>query len=114
MSGTVTDGGSGKTLKSAVVNLTATGTVVSLVAGKRIKVFAAKVICSAALTVNFRSGGATALEGPQAIALNGGFTESVDPPNFLFGTTAGESLDLVISGTGTAAGRVSYWDDDAN
>lgn len=112
-SGSITDGGSGKTLKSAVLSLTATGTVVSAVASKRIKVFAVKAICSAALSINFRDGGTTALEGVQSIAINGGYTESVNPPNFLFATTVGNSLDLVITGIGTVAGRVSYWDDDA-
>lgn len=110
---TATDGGSGKTLKSAVVSLTATGTVIALVAGKRIKVYAIKLVCSAALVVNWRSGASTALEGAQSIAINGGYVENVNPPSFLFGTVAGESLDLVITGVGTAAGRVSYWTDDA-
>ena len=110
--GSVTDNGSGKTLKSAVISLAVTGTVVSAVASKRIKVFAIKLICSAALSVNWRDGATTALEGVQSIAINGGYTESVNPPNFLFGTTAGNSLDLVITGVGTAAGRLSYWDDD--
>ena len=110
--GTVLDGGSGKTIKSAVISLTATGTVVDAVASKRIKVFAIKLICSAALAVNWRDGATTALEGIQSIAINGGYTESVNPPNFLFGTTAGNSLDLVITGVGTAAGRISYWDSD--
>ena len=111
--GTVIDGGSAKTIKSAVVSLAVTGTVIPAVASKRIKVFAIKLICSAALSVNWRDGAATALEGVQSIAINGGYTESVNPPNFLFATTAGNSLDLVISGVGTAAGRVSYFDDDA-
>ena len=114
VSGTVTDGGAGKTLKSASFSLTATGTVVGAVGGKRLKVYAVKLVVSAAISVNFRDGGATALEGAQSLAANGGFVESLNPPAFLFGTTAGNSLDLVISGTGTAAGRVSYWDDDAN
>ena len=112
VSGTVTDGGAGKTLKSASFSLTATGTVVSAVGGKRLKVYAIKLVVSAAISVNFRDGGATALEGAQSLAANGGFVESLNPPAFLFGTTAVNSLDLVISGTGTAAGRVSYWDDD--
>ena len=115
ISGTVTstDGGAGKTLKSAVVSLSSTGTVVSLVSSKRIKVYAVKLVVSAALVINFRSGGSTALEGTQSLGINGGYTEAVNPPSFLFGTTAGESLDLVITGVGTVAGRVSYWDDDS-
>ena len=78
----------------------------------RIKVFAAKVVVSAAITVKWRSGAATDLEGAMSFAANGGSCEVVPPPAFLFGTAAGESLDLVLSG-GNAAGRVSYWDDDA-
>ena len=112
--GTVTDGGSGKTLKTAAVSLTATGTALAAVPTKRLKVYAVKLVVSAALSVHWRDGAATALEGAQALAANGGYTEAVDPPAFLFATTAGQSLDLVISGTGTAAGRLSYWDDDGS
>ena len=111
--GAVTDGGSGKTLKSAVLSLAATGTVVAAVASKRIKVYAVKAVVGAALSINFRDGGTTALEGAQVLAINGGYVESVDPPNFLFATTSGNSLDMVVTGVGTVAGRVSYWDDDA-
>lgn len=106
--------GAGKTLRSASFSISATGTVVSAVPGKRLKVYAAKVIVDAALGVLFRDGGATALEGSQALAANGGFIEQVTPPEFLFATSPGNSLDLQITGVGTAAGRVSYWDDDAS
>ena len=112
VSGTVTDGGAGKTLKTGSFSLSATGTVLSLVASKRLKVYAVKLNASAAISVNFRDGGSTDLEGAQALAATGVYTESVNPPAFLFATTAGNSLDLVITGVGTAAGRVSYWDDD--
>ena len=111
--GAVTNSGSGKTLKSAAFSLSASGTVVPLVSSKRIKVFATKCVVSAALSVNFRDGPSTGLEGAMPIALNGGFVETVEPPNFLFATTAGQALELAITGVGTAAGRVSYWDDDA-
>lgn len=107
------DSGSGKTLKSAAFNLAATGTVVAAVAGKRIKVYSAKLVTrNNDLDANFRSGAATALEGPQFFLKGGGYVETVNPPAFLFATTAGERLDLVLSGDG-ASGRVSYWDDDA-
>lgn len=104
----------GKTLKTAKFTLTATGTVVSAVASKRIKVFAIKLVVSAAISVKWRSGASTDLEELQSLAANGGYTEAVNPPAFLLASVAGESLDLVISGTGTAAGRVTYWDDDAS
>jgi hypothetical protein len=102
-----------RTKKSQKFSLSGTGTVVSAVSTKRIKVYAVKLLTSAALTVKFRDGGSTDLEDAQSLAANGGFTESVAPPDFLFATSAGNSLDLVIAGAGTVAGRVSYWDDDA-
>lgn len=108
----VVDGGANKTLKTASFSLTATGTVVAAVAGKRIRVYAIKLVVSAAISVNWRDGGVTNLEGAQALAANGGYVEGVNPPTFILQTTAGNSLDLVISGAGTAAGRVNYWDDD--
>ena len=110
--GTVVSGGSGKTLKSKDFSLTATGTVIAAVATKRLKVYAIKLVPSAACTVAFRDGGATALEGAQSLAANGGYVESVPPPAWLLATSAGNALDLVITGTATVAGRVSYWDDD--
>lgn len=112
--GTVTDGGSGKTLKTAVVNISATGTLISAVTSKRIKVYSYKLVTDAALTLNFRSGASTALEGPCAFAANGGITENVEPPDYLFATAAGERLDLVISGSGNVGGIIRYWDDDAS
>lgn len=108
-----TDSGSGLTLKVASISLSATGTVVPAVASKRIKVYAAKLVCGAALSVNWRDGGSLALEGVQAYAINGGSVETVNPPAFLFQTTAGNSLDMVITGVGSVGGRVSYWDSDA-
>mgnify|MGYP001584261292 CR=1 FL=1 len=104
----------GKTLKTAKFSLTATGTVVSAVGGKRIKAYAYKIVVSAAISVKWRDGAITDLEDLQSLALSGGEAESIMPPAFLFGTTAGNSLDLVISGVGTAAGRVSYFDDDGS
>jgi hypothetical protein len=102
-----------KTLKTAAFSLSATGSVVSAVTSKRIKVFAIKLSASAAISVKWRDGASTDLEGFQPLAANGGYVETVQPNAFLLATSAGNSLDLVISGTGTASGRVSYWDDDA-
>ena len=103
----------GITVKSVAVDISATGTVIAAVVGKKIKVFAVKLILSATLSINFRNGAATLLEGPMPMTANSGYVESVTPPMFLFCTSVGASLDLVILGTGTVAGRISYWDDDA-
>jgi len=109
---TWTDGGSGKTLRTIAYNLAATGNVVPAVVGRRIKIFGVKLFASANLTVNWRDGAALAIEGAQTVPANGGYVETVNPPSFVFVTTAGNGLDLVIVGAGNAAGRVSYWDDD--
>ena len=45
-------------------------------------------------------------------AVNGGYTRENDPPRYIYGTTAGNSLDLVVS-SGAFAGSVSYWATDA-
>lgn len=111
--GTFTDGGSGKTLKTAAISLAGTGHVVAAVVSKKIKVYAVKLIVDAAISVNFRSGDSTALEGVMPLTANSGYVESVNPPAFLFATAAGEALDLIMDGAGNARGRVSYWDDDA-
>ena len=97
-------------LKTKDFSLTATGTIVAGVAGSRLCIYAAKLVCNAALTVNFRDGGSDNLEGGQSYPANGGFCEFVNPPAWLFTTGSGNGLDLVISGAGTAAGRVSYWE----
>lgn len=100
----------GKTLAFATVNLTATGTVVSLTGGQSIYVYALRLVSqSTGMAVNWRSGGSTALDAAETYDAHEGYVESVTPPGYLFKTASGESLDLVISGTGTVRGRVSYW-----
>lgn len=106
--------GSGKTLLSVAISLSATGTLVSAVALNRIKVFAVLLSVDAAISVYFRSGAATALEGSQAYEAKGGYAQAVTPPSFLFATAEGERLDLVLSGVGNARGRLSYWIDDTD
>jgi hypothetical protein len=98
--------------KSAPIDLSVTGTIVAAVPGKRIKVYAVKLVVTAGISVSFRDGGSTAIEGAQPYAANGGYVENVNPPAFLFGSTADNSLDMAIVGTGIAKGRVSYWDSD--
>lgn len=114
--GTVVDGGSGKTLKRAVVALTADGDVVALVATKRIKVYAFEIQVSAdGITVHFRSNNASGAQLGIPWLFNtreGAMGSAVNPPAFIFATVAGEALFAIINGTGTANIAVSYWDDD--
>ena len=94
---------------SAAFSVTGSGTIVAAVEGKRIKVFALAYISGGVASFNFRDGASTPIEGAFAHAANSGRVEVVRPPAFLFGTTAGNSLDVDYSGAGTVAGRISYW-----
>lgn len=98
--------------KTMPFSLNSTGTVISAVANKVLKIYAIKLIVSAAISVNFRDGASTDLEGAMPLAANGGYVENVTPPHYILITSAGNGLDLVITGAGTASGRISYWDDD--
>lgn len=116
ISGTVQiAGGTTKTLKRAVVALTATGDVIAAVSTKRLKIYQyALQSRTNNMTSQFRDGAAGALLG-----LRWGFNQregassgAVDPATWLFQTTAGNALQAVITGSGTVDIEVSYWDDD--
>ncbi len=113
----VTDNGAGKTLKRAVVALTATGDVVAAVASKRITVYTfAMQSRNDGMTVQFRDGSAGSMLGLRW-GLNtreGVVGSAVNPPAFLFATTAGNALRAEVSGSGTVDIEVSYWDDDGS
>lgn len=113
----VVDAGAAKTLKRAVVSLTATGTVIAAVSGRRLKVYQyALQSRNDSMTVRFRDGSAGGNLGLEwsLNAREGVSSGPVNPPAFLFGTTAGNALDAVVSGTGTVWVEVSYWDDDTS
>ena len=111
--GAVVNAGAGKTLKTAVIDRATTGTIISAVGGRRIKVYSLRFLVTADLTVALRSGSSTLLEGAQDFAARTGVAESVDPPAILYQTALGESLDVVITGTGSVRGVLRYWDDDS-
>ena len=108
--GALVESVSGKTLKSAPISLTSSGIVVAAVTGKKICVYAVKLVASAACTVKFSRNGSIDIEGAQSLAANGGYTESVQPPDYLFETADDESLDLIITGSTNIGGRVSYFE----
>ena len=114
--GTVTDGGSGKTLKRAVVALTVTGDAVAAVASKKLKIYTYELQSrNDSMTVQFRDGAGSSMSirwalNTRELAISG----TTNPPTFLFATSAGNALQAVITGTGTVDIAVSYWDDDAS
>jgi len=96
-------------LLSAPVSISSTGVVITGVPGKKIRVYATKIVCSADLSINFKDGASTDISGAMPLLANSGYIENIVPPAFLFETSAGNDLILAISGSGTASGRVSYW-----
>lgn len=105
----------GKTLLTASFEITATGELIAAVTSKRIKVHAMLLGVSAAMSfkLNDNTGTPIVFCGNVPYAANGGFALAVNPPNFLFATPAGKSLNATIVGTGTAAGFIAYHADDA-
>ena len=115
--GTITDGGSGKTLKRAVVSLTATGDVIAAVASKKLKIFCYELQSrNDSMTVQLRDGAAgSSLSIRWALNTRElAISAAVNPPTFLLVTSAGSALQAVITGTGTVDIAASYWDDDAS
>jgi hypothetical protein len=104
----IKNGATSLTPKFLAINKTATGDLVALVSGKKIRVTNLDVVCSAALTVTFTSGtGATAITGPLGFAANGGIAAGYDPTGH-FETATGEKLAVTISGAGSLAGWLKY------
>ena len=102
------------TYKTASISFAASGDnqVVAAVATKRIKVYAIVVNFVGTVSAKWRSA-TTDLTGAMDFQAREGFIQSLQPPAFLLQTTAGEALNLNLSGAIGARGWVAYWDDDA-
>ena len=94
----------------AVINYSTSGdkTVIAAVAGKRIVVTGALVVCGAAVTLVFKSG-STAITGPMAFAAGGGFGRDARPDGYLFRTDAGQALVLNLSADAAVGGCLTYY-----
>lgn len=95
-------------LTSAVINLGATGSVVAAITGKEICVVAYDfTLAGTTPTATWRSGASTSKSG----AFTGSRTHASSFPGYLFKTTRGESLDLVLTGSGVSAqGVLTYYE----
>lgn len=96
-------------LQSAKVSQTATGDVVTAVSGQRIYVVSYILNHSAASVTSAWTDGSTTVEGAWAPGANGTRSECASAGSYLFATTSGAKLALTQSGTGTVAGRVTYY-----
>lgn len=114
---TLAAGGTNKTLKRAVVSLSATGDVIAAVPTKLLKIYHYAIQArSDTSTVQFRDGAAGSFLGLRwgLNAREGASGAGVDAARFLFATTAGNALQAVITGGNPVDIEVSYWDDDAS
>ena len=94
----------------AVISYSTSGdkTVIAAVAGKRIVVTGALVVCGAAVTLTFKSG-STAITGPMGFPANGGFGRDARPDGYLFRTDAGQALVLNLSADAAVGGCLTYY-----
>ena len=99
--------------RSKSFSLTSTGTVLTGLPERRFKIYAYKITTTAPLSLTWRDGSTLLLEGAYDPIKNVTLTEGVSYPSFLFKTSSGNNLDLVVSGSGTVSGRLSYWDEVA-
>lgn len=94
-------------LSSAVIDASANTTIIAASSGRRIRVYAVKLVAGSAAEIKWSTTAASDIEGLQSFPLNGGYTEAVDPPTYLFSTPI--SQGLVIKTNAPIAGRISYW-----
>lgn len=107
-----------KSIKTVTGTVSANTDIVAAVAQKRIKVFYLKLITASVTsnTITMQSNATTALDTSilQAPGANMvfGLNVAVNPPNFLFATSAGEKLTLNVGAAVNVTFTVAYWDDD--
>lgn len=113
-------GSTSKTLKTKTGSASATFTIVSAVASKKIKVYSLSLITASttAVTVTFKDGAAgTVLATYPLQAITGtnfGITQNLAVPSSLFQTSAGTLLEMSFSAAQTVTYNLAYWDDDAS
>lgn len=93
-------------IQSAFIATTSGADVVSGVAGKKLRVLNLAITATAGCTVQFQSGGSTALTPAFPIQASGSLVLS--HPLGLFDTASGEKLNTVVSGSGGYQVMVTY------
>jgi hypothetical protein len=106
-----------KTHKMAKIDHAASGdnTIISAVAGKKIKVYAVVLVVSGAVNCKWKSG-SNDISGDMNFNGKGeGYSQDINPPAFLLvNTNVNEALILNLSAAVAVDGYVCYWDDDAS
>lgn len=106
---TIYDGTTPLTPKFAVISASSSGAsqLVALVAAKRIRIINIILMSNAAVNVKFQSHAAGDITGLLYLAANTGFAPGYDPTGH-FQTTAGEALDINLSGNVAVGGWLKY------
>lgn len=94
-------------IKYAAVALSDSGDVVTLVAGKKIRVLSYCLNTTTAVTVKFQSGAATDLTGAMAAGATGRLEGSFNPAGH-FETAAGAKLNIVLGSAVATNGHITY------
>ena len=102
--------GLGHELKHAVINASASGdnTLVTAVAGQRIKVVSYVCIAANAVNATFKSGASTSISGALTLGTNSGVSCPNNCESVLMQTAVGEGLVLNLSGNVLVGGHLSY------
>jgi hypothetical protein len=103
-----------RVIKRATLTTATTGTdVVAAVAGTTIKVIAYALQATGTVNANLRDGTGAALTLVWNLqAREGVSAAAAKPPFYLFATTAGNALTVVLSAAVTVGIEVTYWDTD--
>lgn len=92
----------------AVINASASGTVISAISGLIIRVIAMDLVTNNAVTIQWQtSTGPATISGPQSFAANGGIVRPFNQAGW-FQTLAGDSLNITLSGGATVGGNITY------
>ncbi len=95
------------TVKFAKVDLAASGDLVALVTGKKIRVVDFCLVAAGAVTVKFQTGAATDLTGAMSLITGTPLQPGFDPTGH-FETVAGAKLNLVLGGSVQVSGWLKY------
>lgn len=95
------------TPKFAPIAISASGDLVALVSGKKIRVLSLWVIVTGDVTVKFQTGAATDLTGAMALKAGGGIVLPFTPVGH-FETASGAKLNAVLGGSVGVSGGLTY------
>lgn len=91
------------------LSLAATGDAVPVLAGKRIRVYAAQLVAAGAVTAQFRTGAAgTVLTGAMSMITGTPVTFSYNEKGWIETDVAGQALQLVLGGAVQVSGCIDY------